>query len=238
MLPATTAPHRRMVDAFIASPRYRPALPTSASQTPYRGAREAEAGSPSKSLLSGPSKNAATLSASRIMVRPRPRQRGDPTLETTAAGPISACVEAAGEATKTGSGSSKPDILSRHARYAAINRTVPFLRYRYPIAARTCHGASLSYFSKSQLYVERSCVDENCIMGPIKEKTPTPASDVLRDAKDAPLEGLGWIHGFIRRRPCSSSVQCVVLSCARSCRWPTRPSMKWSNAENSPDASF
>jgi hypothetical protein len=34
-------------------------------------------------------------------------------------------------------------------------------------------------------------------MGPKKEKTPTPASDVLRDAKDAPLEGLGWIHEFI-----------------------------------------
>jgi hypothetical protein len=32
---------------------------------------------------------------------------------------------------------------------------------------------------------------------PKKEKTPTPESDVLRDAKDAPLEGLGWIHGFI-----------------------------------------
>jgi len=30
-----------------------------------------------------------------------------------------------------------------------------------------------------------------------KEKAPTSASDVLRDAKDAPLEGLGWIHGFI-----------------------------------------
>ncbi|MGA7806373.1 hypothetical protein, partial [Bradyrhizobium sp.] len=36
------------------------ALPTSASQTPYRP-REAEAGSPSKFLLSGLSKNAATL---------------------------------------------------------------------------------------------------------------------------------------------------------------------------------
>ena len=41
---------------------------------------------------------------------------GDPTLEITAGGPISAFVEAAGEATKTGSGSSKPDILSRNAR--------------------------------------------------------------------------------------------------------------------------
>ena len=38
-------------------------------------------------------------------------------------------------------------------------------------------------------------------MGPKKEKTPTPASDVLRDAKDAPLEGLGWIHGFIPSSP-------------------------------------
>ncbi len=37
--------------------------------------------------------------------------------------------------------------------------------------------------------------------GPKKEKTPTPASDVLRDAKDAPLEGLGWIHGFIPSSP-------------------------------------
>jgi len=73
-------------------------------------------------------------------------------------------------------------------------------------------------------------------MGPKKEKTPTPASDVLRDAKDAPLEGLGWIHGFIPSSPCSSNVPCVVLSCARSRRWPTRPSMKWSNVENSPDA--
>ena len=34
-------------------------------------------------------------------------------------------------------------------------------------------------------------------MGPKHEKTSTPASDVLRDAKDAPLEGLGRIHGFI-----------------------------------------
>src|SRR5260370_33674528 len=34
-----------------------------------------------------------------------------------------------------------------------------------------------------------------------KKKTPTPASDVLRDAKDAPLEGLGWIHGFIPSSP-------------------------------------
>jgi prophage regulatory protein len=56
-------------------------------------------------------------------------------------------------------------------------------------------------FAKSQLYVERSCVDEDCIMGPKKEKTPTPASDVLRDSKDAPLEGLGWIHGFIPSSP-------------------------------------
>jgi hypothetical protein len=67
-------------------------------------------------------------------VRLRPGQRGDPTLEITAGGPISAFVEAAGEATKTGSGSSKPDILSRDARYVAIDRTVPFLRYRYPKA--------------------------------------------------------------------------------------------------------
>jgi len=38
-------------------------------------------------------------------------------------------------------------------------------------------------------------------MGPKHEKTSTPASDVLRDAKDAPLEGLGWIHGFIPSSP-------------------------------------
>ena len=38
-------------------------------------------------------------------------------------------------------------------------------------------------------------------MGPKKEETPTPASDVLRDAMDAPLEGLGWIHGFIPSSP-------------------------------------
>src|SRR5271157_3711849 len=36
------------------------ALPTTPSHTPYR-AREAEAGSPSKSLLSGPSETTATL---------------------------------------------------------------------------------------------------------------------------------------------------------------------------------
>src|SRR5271167_705041 len=36
------------------------ALPTTPSHTPYR-AREAEAGSPSKSLLSGPSETAETL---------------------------------------------------------------------------------------------------------------------------------------------------------------------------------
>jgi len=125
---------------------------------------------------------------------------GDPTLEIKAFGPISAFVEAAGEATKTGSGSSKPDILSRHARYVAIDRTVPFLRYRYPIAAHTCHSASPS-FAKSQFYVERGCVDEDCIMGPKHEMTSTPASDVLRDAKDAPLEGLGRIHGFIPSSP-------------------------------------
>ena len=113
---------------------------------------------------------------------------GDPTLEIKAFGPISAFVEAAGEATKTGSGSSKPDILSRHARYVAIDRTVPFLRYRYPIAAHTCDSDSPS-FANSKLYVERGCVDEDCIMGPKHEKTSTPASDVLRDAKDAPLEG-------------------------------------------------
>src|SRR5216684_8607822 len=34
-----------------------------------------------------------------------------------------------------------------------------------------------------------------------KEKAPTSASDVLRDPKDAPLEGLGWIHGFISSSP-------------------------------------
>jgi hypothetical protein len=56
-------------------------------------------------------------------------------------------------------------------------------------------------FAKSQLYVERGCVDEDCITGPKKEKTPTPASDVLRDAKDAPLEGLGRIHGFSPSSP-------------------------------------
>jgi hypothetical protein len=78
-------------------------------------------------------------------VRPRPGQRGAPTLEITAGGPISAFVEAAGEATKTGSGSSKPDIVNRHARYVAIDRTVPFLRHRYTNAARTCHSASVSY---------------------------------------------------------------------------------------------
>jgi hypothetical protein len=54
-------------------------------------------------------------------------------------------------------------------------------------------------FAKSRLYVERHCADEDCVMG--KKKTPTPASDVLRDAKDAPLEGLGWIHGFIPSSP-------------------------------------
>ena len=53
-------------------------------------------------------------------------------------------------------------------------------------------------FAKSQLCVERSGVDEDCIT---KRKTPAPASDVLRDAKDAPLEGLGWIHGFIPSSP-------------------------------------
>jgi hypothetical protein len=39
--------------------------------------------------------------------------------------------------------------------------------------------------------------------GPKHEKTSTPASDVLRDAEDAPLEGLGRIHSFNRtvRRP-------------------------------------
>jgi prophage regulatory protein len=75
-------------------------------------------------------------------------------------------------------------------------------------------------------------------MGPKKEKTPTPESDVLRDAKDAPLEGPGWIHGFIPSSALLFKRQCVVLSCARSCRWPTRPSMKWSNAENSPRRFF
>lgn len=34
-----------------------------------------------------------------------------------------------------------------------------------------------------------------------KEKTSTLASDVLRDAKDASLEGLGRIHGFIPSPP-------------------------------------
>ena len=37
-------------------------------------------------------------------------------------------------------------------------------------------------FAKSQLYVERGCVDEDCIMDSKKEKTPTTASDVLPDA--------------------------------------------------------
>jgi len=131
-----------------------------------------------------------------------------------------------------GSGPSKPDILSRDARYVAIDRTVPFLRYGYPIPA--AHVLVLPFrFAQSQLYVERSCVDEDCSMGPKKEETPTPASDVLRDAMDAPLEGLRWIHGFIPSSPLLF-VQCVP-SCARSCRWPTRRSMEWSNVENSPD---
>jgi hypothetical protein len=56
-------------------------------------------------------------------------------------------------------------------------------------------------FAKSQLYAERSCVDGDCIMGPKKGKTPIPASDVLRDAKDAPLEGLDWIQGVIPSSP-------------------------------------
>ena len=38
-------------------------------------------------------------------------------------------------------------------------------------------------------------------MGPKKGKTPIPASDVLRDAKDAPLEGLDWIQGVIPSSP-------------------------------------
>jgi hypothetical protein len=46
------------------------ALPTSASHTPYR-AREAEAGSPSKSLLSGPSETAETLNSSCSLDRVR-----------------------------------------------------------------------------------------------------------------------------------------------------------------------
>jgi len=122
-------------------------------------------------------------------------------LEITAAGPISAFVEAAGEATKTGSGSSKPDILSRHARYVAIDGTVPFLRYRYPIAARTCHGASLSFCQVAAL--RRKQLGRRGLHHglPKKEKTPTPPSDVLHDAKDAPLQGLGWIHGFIPSSP-------------------------------------
>jgi hypothetical protein len=95
-------------------------------------------------------------------------------LEIKAGGPISAFVEAAGEATKTGSGSSKPVILSRHARYVAIDR------YRYPIAAQRCHGAPPS-FAKLQLYVERGCVDEDCIIGSKHEKMSTPERDVLRD---------------------------------------------------------
>src|SRR6266849_7503802 len=92
-----------------------------------------------------------------IPARPRPDRRGDPTLEITAGGPISAFVEAAGEATKTGSGSSKPDILSRHARYVAMDRTVPFLRYRYPIAARTCPSASLSFGQVAALRRTQRC---------------------------------------------------------------------------------
>ena len=57
-------------------------------------------------------------------------------------------------------------------------------------------------FAKSQLCVERSGVDEDWHHGPPKnEKAATPAGDVLRDAKDAPLEGLGWIHGFIPSSP-------------------------------------
>jgi prophage regulatory protein len=56
-------------------------------------------------------------------------------------------------------------------------------------------------FAQRQLYVERSCLDEDCRMAQKKEETPTPASDVLRDAMDAPLEGLGWIYGFIPSSP-------------------------------------
>jgi hypothetical protein len=63
------------------------------------------------------------------------------------------------------------------------------------------------HFAKSQLYVERSCVDEDCIMGPQKKKRHR-----LRQAtcctmrRSAPLEGLvkhglGWIHGFIPSSP-------------------------------------
>ena len=37
-------------------------------------------------------------------------------------------------------------------------------------------------FAKSQPYVERGFVDEDCIMDPKKETTPTPTSDVLHDA--------------------------------------------------------
>jgi hypothetical protein len=53
-------------------------------------------------------------------------------------------------------------------------------------------------FAKSQPYVERSCVDEDCIMGPKKRHRLRQA---MCDARDAPLEGLGWIHGFIPSSP-------------------------------------
>src|SRR6266849_10937420 len=83
------------------------------------------------------------------------------------------------------------------SRYIRLSH---FFAIGIPIASPTCHSASPS-FAKSQLYVGRGCVDEDCIMGPKHEKTSTSASDVLRDAKDAPLEGLGRIHGFIPSSP-------------------------------------
>ena len=75
-------------------------------------------------------------------------------------------------------------------------------------------------------------------MGPKHEKTSTPESDVLRDAKHAPLEGLGRIDGFIPSSPLLFNRTARRPELRKIVRWPTRPSMKWSNMDNSPDASF
>src|SRR5216684_8622889 len=94
---------------------------------------------------------------------------GDPTLEIKAGGPISAFVEAAGEATKTGSGSSQPDPESP----CAIRRDRSDCPIFFAIGIRSPHTYVMVLpfrFAKSQLYVERSCVDEDCIMGPKKRK--------------------------------------------------------------------
>jgi hypothetical protein len=93
-------------------------------------------------------------------------------------------------------------------------------------------------FAKSQLYVERSCVDEDCIMGPKKEKTPTPASDVLHDAKDAPLEGLGWIHGFIPSSPLLFKRTVRRPELRKIVPFANTTIHELGNAQNSPDASF